>query len=147
MKRVYILHGQLDPMALIEHIDPKTGEAKTLYLTQAPLSSTEEKMKCVASIQLAGITTQSKRSVVVLESWSVVTDTPDSRELIRQIKARGGTISEHPDHPEAVNILLASDPGMLSQTLKINRLPAQMGEPTPLDGQSNAEPADPNTPH
>src|SRR3546814_20167412 len=69
LKRVYILHGQLDPMALIEHIDPKTGEAKTLYLTQAPLSSTEEKMKFVARIQLAGITTQSKRSVVVLESW------------------------------------------------------------------------------
>src|SRR3546814_8829054 len=78
MKRVYILHGQLDPMALIEHIDPKTGEATPLYLTQAPLSSTEEKMKFVASIQLAGITTQRKRSVVVLESWSVVTDTPES---------------------------------------------------------------------
>src|SRR3546814_17988116 len=77
MKRVYILHGQLDPMALIENIDPKTGEAKTLYLTQAPLSSTEEKMKFVARLQLAGITTQSKRGVVELESGSVV---PEERK-------------------------------------------------------------------
>src|SRR3546814_4674971 len=75
MKRVYILHGQLDPMALIEHIDPKTDEAKPLYLTQPPLSSTEEKKKFVTRIQHAGITTQSKRSAVALESWSVVTDT------------------------------------------------------------------------
>src|SRR3546814_16533604 len=72
MKRVYILHGQLDPMALIEHIDPKTGEAKTLYITQAPLSATEEKMKLVPSIQLARLTQTDKRSVFVLELRWVV---------------------------------------------------------------------------
>src|SRR3546814_19711841 len=76
MKRVYILHGQLAPMALIEHIDPKTGEAKTIYLNQAPLSSTEAKSNFVASLQLTGITTQRTHSVVVLEYWSLVTETP-----------------------------------------------------------------------
>src|SRR3546814_13173652 len=93
-------------------------------------------MKFVASIQLAGITTQSKRRVVVLESWSVVTDTPESRELMRQIKARGGSIREHPDHAEVVIILLESDRGTLSQQFKVNRLHEKMGELMPLDEQS-----------
>jgi hypothetical protein len=133
MKRVYILHGQLDPMALIEHVDPKTNEPKTIYLTQAPLSSPEEKMKFVASIQLAGITVDSKRSVVVLESWSVITDTPEKLELMREIKARGGSIREHPDHVEVVTILLESDRGSLSQTFKMNRLHEKMVELVDFD--------------
>src|SRR3546814_1120287 len=64
--------------------------------------------------------------------------------LIRQIKARGGSIREHPDHAEVVIILLESDRGSLSQTFKMNRLHEKMVELMPLDEQSYYDREDKN---
>src|SRR3546814_20437237 len=63
---------------------------------------------------------------------------------MRQIKARGGSIREHPDHAEVVIILLESDRGSLSQTFKMNRLHEKMVELMPLDEQSYYDREDKN---
>src|SRR3546814_5874179 len=63
---------------------------------------------------------------------------------MRQIKARGGSIREHPDHAEVVIILLESDRGSLSQTFKMSRLHEKMVELMPLDEQSYYDREDKN---
>lgn len=128
IQRIYVMHGQLDPMAMIQQ---KLGELP-LFLTHPPLSSPEEKSKYVASIQHAGITLNSKRIVVALESWTMLNTDPEAIEALKAIKARGGSVQEHPDKVEVVAFILESDRGTIAQNFKMNRLHEKMVELLPI---------------
>lgn len=129
IQRIYVMHGQLDPMAMIQQ---EPGELP-LFLTHAPLTTPEEKMKYIASIQHAGISLDSRRIVIALESWTVINPDPEALKLLKDIKARGGSIQEHPDHMEVVTFILESDRGTISQNFRINRLHEKMVELLPIE--------------
>lgn len=144
-KDIYALHGSLEPIAMIKISDPKTGETQTMVLQSEPLNTTEDKQKFIAMIQLAGVTHNSPRSLVVLESYAMFDQDPRAMQLLQEITARGGSIQEHPNHFEAVAINLESDWGCISQTFKINRLHETMAELVPATEMEFYAKADPDS--
>lgn len=72
-------------------------------------------------MRFLSIDNQGRRSALAFEAWSVFDRTEESQRISAEIRARGGSISEHPDVEEGICILLESDAGGLQRMNRIVR--------------------------
>lgn len=144
VQHIYLSHGSLQPLAMVQGIDEESGKTVTAYLEASDLDSDEAKSKFIATIQLAGAKLSSERSLVILESWALIDDSPEATRLMHEIHKRGGSIKEHPNHIEAVALVAESDAGTISQTFEINRHHPEMVELKAVTGRDFYPRGDPS---
>lgn len=111
----YRRSGMTHPFGAVE-----TNAGVAIYETNG-LPDIDSKNSLMNAMRLASYDMPGNRSALCFEGWTVVTATPEAKDLLDRIHREGRSISEHPDVADALHVMVESEDGCTTRTVTIHR--------------------------